>query len=206
MDKQQRSRQIEILARENNWSFAPTADVSTVSALQKFEFQTGEKRKVERIENLIEGENFKVFDVYWQTEFKVSDAFGPLAHKNMSAQNARQQTMFLFEAKDLHLPKIHVYPANSSGWLDNWLDKTFRQTAFPSHPEFEKRWLAQAESKEVFNEQIIEFYEKSDEFWTFAVGNYIFIYQPNVLISPPQVLDWAERISTLAKLFGAYNL
>ncbi|NJM52783.1 MAG: hypothetical protein HC846_04940 [Blastocatellia bacterium] len=115
MDNQQRSLELETLARENGWSFAPTGKIP---AIEKFEFQTGEKRKVERIENLIEIDEIKVFDVYWQTELKITDAFGPLAHKNTTAQNIRQQTVILFESANLQLPEFHVYPANSSGWLD----------------------------------------------------------------------------------------
>lgn len=199
MDKQQRSRQLETLAGENSWSFSPAADISSITALQKFEFQTGEKRKVERIENLIEGENFKAVDVYWQTEFNPSNAFGPLAHKNISAQNIRQQTVILFESNDLHLPKIHVYPANSSGWLD----KIFRRN---DSPEFAKGWSIQGNAKDFFDEELIDFYEQSDEFWTFATDNLMFIYQPDILISPPQILDWVKRILTLAKLLGANNL
>lgn len=196
MNREERSREMEILAQENGWSFSPKANIP---ALQKFEFQTGEKRRVERIENLIEVDEIKVFDVYWQTEFKVSDAFGPFAHKNMTAQNTRQQTFVLFESQDLDLPKIHVYPANSSSWLD----KVFRRN---DSSEFAKHWSVQGEGKSFFSEKVLEFYEKSDDFWTFADGNYIFIYQPNLLILPSQISDWTKRISTLAKFFGAHNL
>lgn len=197
MNKEERSRQIETLAKENGWRFVPSGNVP---AIEKFEFQTGEKRKVERIENLIEGADFISFDVYWKSEFKVLDAFGPFAYKNRTAQNARQQTVFLFEAKDLQLPKFHVYPAESSGFIDRLLDKTIRRTDFSDYPEFEKRWIVLGNVKDFFSEKVIKFYEQSDEFWTFAVDNLIFIYQPNVLIQTSQISDWTERISTLANI------
>lgn len=197
MKREERSRQVETLAQENGWSFSATGNVL---AIEKFEFQTGEKRKVERIENIIEGADFKCFDVYWQHEFKASDAFGPFAYKNLTAQNARQQTFVLYESADLHLPKFHVYSTTSSGLIDSWLDKTFRRTDFSEYPKFEKRWTVLGDVKNLFSEKVVEFYEQSDEFWTFAVDNLIFIYQPDVLILLPQIADWAERISELGKL------
>lgn len=201
MDNQQRTRELELIAAENNWSFAPNADISSIPALQKFEFQTGEKRKVEKIENLIEGKTFKVFDAYWKTEYKPSDAFGSLSHKDMSAQNIQQQTMFLFDSKDLELPKFHVYPANSVGLIDKWLDKNFRRIAFSAYPEFEKRWSVRGETKDFFSEKVIEFYQKSDIFWTFATENCLFIYQPNILIHPAEISAWIKRNSILSNLF-----
>lgn len=199
MKSEERSCELEKLAQENNWKFSATAEISSITALQYFEFQTGEKRTVERIENLIEGEDFKVFDVYWKTEFKVSDAFGPLAHKNTSAQNVHLQTSLLFEAKNLNLPKFHVYPQKSEGWLD----KIFRKSNSSFSAEFEKHWIVQGDVKEIFDREIIEFYEKSESFWTFGTENYIFIYQPNILLAEEQVLDWIKRVSTLARLLKA---
>jgi hypothetical protein len=55
--------------------------------------------------------------------------------------------------------------------------------------------------KELFNKNVIEFYEKSDNFWTFGNANCLFIYQPNVLIESAQILDWVKRIETLAKFW-----
>jgi hypothetical protein len=190
MKRDERRSELENLARENGWNFSATGNVP---AMRKFEFQTGEKREIERIENLIEDDNFKTFDVYWQTEFKPSDAFGPLAHKNMSANNVREQTIILFESANLSLPKFHVYPANSGGWLD----KMFRRN---DSSEFAKGWSVQGETKEFFNEKVIEFYNKSEKFWAFASGNHIFIYQPNVLIEPSQISIWMARVSRLAIL------
>jgi hypothetical protein len=190
MKREERSRELENLAMKNEWSFLQSGNIPM---MEKFEFQTGERRKIERIENIIEGADFKVFDVYWQTELKLSDAFGPLAHKNISAQNVREQTIFLFESSDLKLAKFYVYPANSGGWLD----KMFRR----NNAELIKGWSVQGVTKDFFNQNVIEFYEKSDEFWTFANGNYIFIYQPNILIEPWQISDWVGRVSILGRLF-----
>jgi hypothetical protein len=197
MNKEERIRQLETLAQENNWSFSVNGNVA---AIEKFEFQTGEKRQVDKIENLIEGDGFKVFDVYWKTDFKPSDAFGPLAHKDNSAQKIQQQTMFLNESMDLRLKKFYVYPAESNNWLNNWIDKAFLQSNFADYPEFEKRWVVRGSVKQLLNKEVIGFYEKSDNFWTFANENNLFIYQPNVLIEPAQILDWVKRTETLAKL------
>ena len=190
MNRAERSGELESLARKNDWRFALTGNVP---ALAKFEFPKGEKRAVERIENLIEGADFNVFDVYWRTEYKVSDAFGPLAHKNMTAKNARQQTFILSESADLNLPKFHVYPADSGGWLD----KVFRRT----DSVFAGRWTVEGNGKDLLNEKVTEFYEKNENFWTFVQGKYIFIYQPDTLILPSQIEDWIKRILVLAKSF-----
>lgn len=196
MKSVERSLKLEKLARENNWKFLAIADISSLIALQNFEFQSGEKRKVERIENLIEGEDFKVCDVYWKTELKVSDAFGPFAHKNTSAQNVHQQTIVFYESRNLNLPKFHIYPKDSVGWLD----KIFRKSNSAFSPEFEKHWIVQGEVKEIFNQELIKFYEEIEDFWTLGTANYIFIYQPNVLIQAEELEDWIERISTLVTL------
>lgn len=197
MNKQERSLQIENLAKEKGWKFSKT---SVISAMDKFEFQTGEKRQIEQIENVIEHEKFKVFDVYWKNEFQMSDAFGPLQHQDSTAKNARQQTIFLFESDTLRLGKFYIYPVNSNNWLNNWIDKAFLQTNFSNHPEFEKRWIARGAIKHLSDENVIDFYEKSDDFWTFATDNLLFIYQMNALIEPARISDWIERIFTLARL------
>lgn len=197
MNKEERIRQLETLAQENNWSFSVNGNVA---AIEKFEFQTGEKRPVERIENLIEGNGFKAFDVYWKQDFTVSDALGPLAQKDMTAKNAREQTVILFESGDLKLAKFYVYPKDSNNWLNNWIDQAFLQSNFSDYPEFEKRWVVRGSIKNYFTPNVIEFYEKSEDFWTFANENDLFIYQMNNLLEPAQIINWVNKTKTLANL------
>lgn len=200
MNKQERSRQFETLAQENNWNYSA---VGNVAAIEKFEFQTGEKRPIERIENLIEGDGFKVFDVYWKQDFKISDAIGPMAQKDMSAKNAREQTIILFESGDLQLAKFYVYPKDSNNWLNNWIDKAFLQSNFSAYPEFEKRWVVRGSIKKYFTPEVIEFYENTEDFWTFANENNLFIYQMNVLLEPAQIVNWVNKTKTLASLLSS---
>ena len=142
--------------------------------------------------------------MHWKQDFKVSNAFGPLAHKDSSAQNVHRQTIVLFESSNLKLAKFYVYPKDSNNWLNNWIDKAFLQSNFSDYPEFEKRWVVRGSVKQPLNKDVIEFYEKSDNFWTFANENCIFIYQPNVLIHPAEISVWIKRNLILSNLFEEF--
>jgi hypothetical protein len=204
MNNPQRSRELKILAQENGWLFRPVVDSAAIPAIRKFEFHTGEKRAVEKIENLIEGANFAAFDVSWQSGFDPLDAAAAMTHKDSSAREIRQQTLFYAESSELDLPKFHVYPAEALSLIDRWLDKVFRRVSFSGYPEFEKRWSVRGPShkiKECFSAEVIEFYQENDGFRTFAVDNYIFIYYPNMLTSPLQTLDSIRMVLLLSDIF-----
>jgi hypothetical protein len=206
MNNPQRSRELKILARENGWLFQPAVDPAVIPAIAKFEFHTGEKRTIKKIENLIAGANFSAFDVYWQGGFDPLDAAAAMTHKDSSARQIRQQTLFVTESADLDLPKFHVYPADALSTIDRWLDKAFRRVSFSGYPEFEKRWSVRGDSRKVtecFSERVIEFYLKKSDFRTFAVDNYIFIYQPNVLTSTSRTLDLIKTALELSDIFNS---
>lgn len=209
MNKQQRQCELEVLAQQNNWSFDSTVNISAIPTLKEFEFHTGEKRKIESIENLIKTENISIFDVYWKKEFDPLGAVAAMTHKDSFAQNINYQTMFLVELKHLHLPKIHIYPAKSLNLIDQLFDKYFRKADFQNYPEFEKRFTVRSNDKNIstyFDKKLIEVYEKSDDFWTFGKDKILFIYQPNVLISPKDIIIWQDALLKIADIFGGKYL
>lgn len=203
MDKQQRHKALETLARENNWLFSPKADISNVSILAEFEFHTGEKRRLDKIENLIIAGDVKVFDVYWKTEFDPLDAVAMFGHKDNFAKTVKYQTMFAVEL-NYKLPTFYVYPKKSVNLIEQWISKTFRQSNFPEYPEFGKRFTVRSNDKNFlhyFDEKLIEIYENSEDFWTFAKDKFLFIYQPNILVEANRILDWTDTLQKISRAF-----
>ncbi len=208
MDKQQRDKALETLALENNWLFSPKADISNVSILTEFEFQTGEKRKPERIENLIIAGNMKIFDVYWKVEFNPLNAIAMFGHQDNSARNVKYQTMFAVELSELKLPSFHIYPTKSVNLIEQWISKTFHQINFPDFAEFEKRFAVRSHDTHIsiyYDKKLIEVYENSEDFWTFGKDNLLFIYQANILISPNDLIIWQDVLLKISNILrGKY--
>ena len=60
MNKDSRKTELKLFAERNNWQFFPAAEISAAGIPADFEFHSGEKRRIEKIENLLIAENMRI--------------------------------------------------------------------------------------------------------------------------------------------------
>ena len=190
MEKKRRQA-LEILAGQLGFNFSRKDNQNLIGQLSLFDlFSKGHSR---RINNIMEGEIEDNYIIIFDYRYTIGGG------KNSHTYN---QSVILFLSDRLNLPKFALRPEN----IFHKIGKVFgyKDINFDHRPEFSKKYLLRAEAeqlvREMFNEDVIRYFESNLNLCLEGGGNQLIFYRSSKRVKP-------ERISTfLDEGFKVYQL
>ncbi len=173
-------------------SFSKQADAALLPSLSQYHlFSQGHSKKAK---NLLNG-SVKAIDV---TIFDYRYTIG--SGKN---SHTRSQTVILFKSNLLHLPLFTLRPEN----LFHKIGKAFgyQDIDMESHPAFSDKYLLRSKDeqacRELFTENILEYYDQHQGLSTEGGGDRILFYRASKKVRPEGMQSFLEEGIQVFSLF-----
>lgn len=169
----ERVSQLQIFAREMNWTYTPSADYNSLQWAHHFHlFNLGSRR---RIENVMQGElngaQISLFDHSYLSD--------------RGRNNKRHyQTVMLLRSPRLNVPVFAARP--ESAWSALGQAFGYQDIDFASHPGFSGQYLLRGQDeiriRQTFNPHTLAFFEATPGLSIEGAGDRLLIYREEVLI------------------------
>lgn len=207
MNVNERTAQLKSLADAENAVFSEYPDPEELPELQHFRSHSDSKREVLKVRNLFISGNLVSYDVFWAPPANVSNAFGPLAHKDTSADKIRQQSVALYRAIQPELHEFHIIPAESVSFIDQAIGNIFQRSKLELPAKFEKNWSVRCSDHRavsaLFNAELLSFYDRPARFYTYGSGQLLFLSSLNDVSPIEEVGELRRAAKTLAGLLSS---
>ena len=180
-----RTDQIKKTANDLNLSFSDEGNQSIIKRLSEFHlFSQGSSKK---ITNMIHG-NFR------NHEFALFDyEYGASGSNNNSYHY--EQSVIWFRFENLRLPNFALRPEKLFHKIGGVLG--YQDIDFKSHPKFSKTFLLRGndepEIRDVFKNEVLNFFESLEEISVEGGGNQLVLYRHKVRITPEAIEQFMDE-------------
>lgn len=188
----QRQKALKQLAESLNFTFSAKGDQSTLDAMRGFHlFSQGHSRK---ISNVLTG---KFNDIpVTVMDYRYTTGGGKSSH-------TWSQTVIVIESEKLALPVFILRPENLFDKIGSAFGK--KDINFETSPLFSKRYLLRGDDEAsirlIFNQWIIEYYERHPGLSTEGDGRKLIYYRISKSVSPDKIQTFLQEGYEIYGLF-----
>lgn len=195
MQKSHRREDLQKLARQMGWTFAPKTELAflkefaAILGISAPHALTGASTNI--LTGQMQGRNLIVADQRYTTG----------SGKNSTTH---EQTVLGIEVGNFQMPFFCLEPEDL---LDRILDGFMRYDIdFPNRPLFSKRYVLYGQNetqiRQFFTDNLLAFYEQQPIFTTVGGGKYLVIYNRGALLEPHEIMARLNFIVNLADVFA----
>jgi hypothetical protein len=169
----ERVSQLQLFAREMNWTYAPSADYNSLQWAHNFHlFTLGRDKRIENVmHGVLNGAQISLFDYVYCTG----------GGRNY---RAHCQTVVLLRSPRLNVPVFAVRP--ESAWSTLGQAFGYQDIDFALHPNFSGQYLLRGQDeiriRQTFNPHTLAFFEATPKLSVEGAGDRLLIYREEVLI------------------------
>ena len=207
MNENERTAELKSLADAENAVFSECPNPEELPELQHFRSHSDSNREVLKVRNLFISGDLVSFDVFWAPRLNVSNAFGPLAYRDTSVDQIRQQSVVLYRAIQPELPQFHIIPAESVNLIERTLGSIFQRPKLDLPARFEKTWSVRCSDDRavsaLFGADLLRFYDRPASFYTYGSGQFLFLSSLNDISPVEEVGELRRSAKTLAGLLSS---
>jgi hypothetical protein len=191
----ERTRNLQITATQIGWSFSPTAPLNMIPGIERFAlFSTGHNKAIENMMyGVANGVKAAVFDYVYVTGY------------GKSRQTHYQSVVYL-EPTNLSVPYFTLRPESLMYKLFTALG--YQDIDFGQRPVFSKQYILRGPDepaiRNLFNDQLLSFYETYGGTCTDAGGNQLFVFRSGHMLQPQEIQPYVGVGLSVLNLLPRY--
>ena len=191
-----RKRELSVVAQQLGFQFVPQGHDNFQQSLEEFHLATlGTRQKLSNLmHGKMEGSDVAIFD---------HEYFVP----NGKTSRKVSQTVIWLQRRGTKRTEFALRPENFWNTIGTWVGHG--DINFDSHPTFSRDYLLRGDDenavRELFNADVLTFYEQHSALSTEGAGNKLFVYRAEALLAPDEIKSFLKEALQLLSLLEPTN-